>query len=444
VSNFVIHPCLARPLLFFIFCGALIAHRLPGQTLLLKGATVHTVSGQTLSPGQVLLRDGRIAAVGDTVDAGGSTPIDLTGQHLYPGLIALDTGLGLTEIEAVRATADSAEVGDFTPDVVSWVAVNPDSELLPVARANGIAYFEPVPVKGIVSGQSGLMTVDGWTTEEMTLKKPIALHVFWPSMELDISEKTTGKAKPKSLEEQRKERLEKIRTLTDFFAEARAYAKAKDAAEKGQSPPLQRIPAWEAMLPYVRDNFPIMVHADELRQIKAAVAWASTNDFKVIIAGGRDAWMVAGLLAENHIPVIYEDTFTLPTRDTDSYDVHFSAPENLRKAGVTLAFSMGPGAFDAPSVRNLPYSAAQAVAFGLPEEDALKSLTLIPAQLSGVADRLGSIEPGKVATLFSADGNILDIRSHVTHLWIAGKEVSLETRHTRLYEKYRNRPKKTQ
>jgi imidazolonepropionase-like amidohydrolase len=440
----VTHPRLARLLLPFILCAALLAQRLPGQTLLLKGATVHTISGQTLSPGQVLIRDGKIAAVGETVENAGATSIDLTGQHLYPGLIALDSGLGLTEIEAVRATADSTEVGDFTPDVATWVAVNPDSELLPVARANGITYFEPAPVKGIVSGQSGLMTMDGWTTEEMTLKKPVALHVFWPTMELEISEKTTGKAKPKSLEDQRKERLERIRTLTEFFAEAKAYAKAKDAAEKGQSPASQRIPAWEAMLPYVSDQLPIMVHADEIRQIKSASAWAGTNHYKVIIVGGRDAWMAAGQLAENHIPVIYEDTFTLPTRDTESYDVHFSAPEILRKAGVTIAFSMGPSAFDAPSARNLPYAAAQAVAFGLPEEEALKSLTLIPAQLIGVAERLGSIESGKVASLFSADGSILDIRSHVKHVWIAGKEVSLETRHTRLYEKYRNRPKRTQ
>jgi imidazolonepropionase-like amidohydrolase len=186
-----------------------------------------------------------------------------------------------------------------------------------------------------------------------------------------------------------------------------------------------------------------MVHADEIRQIKAAVDWAATNNYKMILAGGRDAWMAASLLAEKHIPVIYAHTFTLPMRDTEPYDVHFSAPEVLHKAGVTVAFTLGPSAFDASSTRNLPYAAAQAVAFGLPETEALKGLTLIPAQLSGVADRLGSIEPGKEATLVAVDGSILDIRPLVKHLWIAGKEVSLETRHTRLYEKYRNRPKKT-
>jgi imidazolonepropionase-like amidohydrolase len=132
---------------------------------------------------------------------------------------------------------------------------------------------------------------------------------------------------------------------------------------------------------------------------------------------------------------------TLPAHDTESYDIHFTAPAVLHKAGVQVSFSLGPDSFDAPLTRNLPYAAAQAVAFGLPAADALKGLTLYPAQLAGAADRLGSIETGKDATLFSADGDILDIRANVKHLWLAGQEVSLESRHTRLYEKYKNRPK---
>src|SRR5439155_25526665 len=140
-----------------------------------------TMSGDTLSPGQVLIEDGKIAAVDKEVSASGARSIDLSGQQLYPGLISLDSVLGLIEIEAVRATADATEVGDYTPDVESWIAVNPDSELLPVARANGIAYFEPVPTGGIISGQSGLLAMSGWTAEVMAVKKPIALHLFWPS-----------------------------------------------------------------------------------------------------------------------------------------------------------------------------------------------------------------------------------------------------------------------
>jgi imidazolonepropionase-like amidohydrolase len=166
-----------------------------------------------------------------------------------------------------------------------------------------------------------------------------------------------------------------------------------------------------------------------------------SNQVKAILAGGRDAWMCADLLATNHIPVIYEGVFVPPARDTESYDVHFRAPEVLHAAGVKFALSLGQGGFAATQERNLPYAAAQAIAFGLPESDALKAITLIPAELAGTAVRLGSIEVGKDATFFICDGNLFDIRSNVKRMWIAGREVSLETRHTRLYEKFRNRPK---
>ena len=439
--------CAASTLLLPLFFVGLVVGLPPGtlaETLRLTGATVHTIAGDTLAPGQVLIRDGKIAAVGRAVSADGAASVDLTGQHLYPGIIALNTVLGLTEISGIRATQDSTEVGeDFTPDVESWIAVNPDSELIPVTRANGITSFEPVPQGHIICGQSALVATAGWTSEQMTLRKPIALHLFWPVMALDttLREKARDKAKWKSLDEQARERRVRLRAIEDFFEEARAYAKAKDAAANGRSPAPAPVPAWEAMLPYVRSELPVVIHADEIRQIKAALAWAGTNSYKVILAGARDAWMAADLLATNRIPVVYGHTYTQPARDTESYDVHFRAPAVLHQAGVQVTFSLGSDSFDAALIRNLPYSAAQAVAFGLPEAEALKGLTLYPAQIAGIADRLGSIEPGKDATLFAADGDILDIRSHVKQMWIAGKPVSLESRHTRLYEKYKNRPR---
>jgi imidazolonepropionase-like amidohydrolase len=415
------------------------------QTIILTGATVHTISGETLSPGQVLIKEGKIAAVGKTVSPEDATAIDLTGQQLYPGLIALDTLLGLTEIAGVRATMDSTEVGEYTPDVESWIAANPDSELVPVTRANGIAYFEPVPQGGLISGQSGLVAVEGWTMEQRAIKKPVALHVFWPRLELDTTPARGRGRGPrtggsKSLDEQAKDRRTKQQALEDFFDEAKAYAKAKAASSAGNAPAPEKTPAWEAMLPYVNGELPIMMHADEVRQIRAAINWAATNHYKIILTGGRDAWMLPELLVEKKIPVIYAHVFTQPSRDTESYDVHFKAPALLHKAGVQVTFSLGAAAMEAPLTRNLPYAAAQAVAFGLPEAEALKGLTLYPAQLAGVADRLGSIEPGKDATLFASDGDILDLRANVKRMWIAGKDISLDSRHTRLYEKYKNRP----
>jgi imidazolonepropionase-like amidohydrolase len=411
------------------------------QSLLLKNATVHPVSGPVLSPGDVLIENGKITQVGH-VDAKADQVVDLTGQHLYPGLLALDTPLGLLEIEEVRATLDLEEVGQFVPEVQSWVAVNPDSELLPVARANGIAYFEPTPEGGMIAGQSGLMVINGWTTEDMTFKKPAALHVYWPGMELNPSGRRgrRRRASGGSVEEQAKERERKIKELADFFADARAYATARDAAHTNGAPDPGLNPPWEAMRPYLQGQLPIMVHADELRQIKAALQWAQTNHLKIVLAGGRDAWKVAGLLASNNVPVIYSQIYGLPS-ESGSYDIQYKAPELLRQAGVKVALSLQDGVDAASLTKNLPYVASQAVAYGLPADEALKAMTLYPAQIMGVDDRLGAIEPGKAATLFACTGDILDLRANVTHLWMAGQEVSLENRHTRLYDKYRNRPK---
>ncbi|MFO1514634.1 MAG: amidohydrolase family protein [Verrucomicrobiota bacterium] len=421
-------------------CLLLAASSAPAQTILFTDAIVHTVANGTITNGGVLVQSNRIAAV---YDFSGGNPVQLkvpgdaqfvklNRQHLYPGLIALNTELGLSEIDAVRATQDAREVGDgYTPEVESWVAVNPDSEMLPVARANGIAYFEPAPQGKVVAGQSALLALTGWTWEQMLVKHPVALHVYWPDGGLDTTpkERSGDPSKWKSLEDQDKERRRKLRELDDFFQEARAYAKARTgtAAE---------VPAWEAMLPYLRGEAPLVIHADDARQIKAAVTWAVTNQLRAVLCGGRDADRVAGLLASNNIPVVYENVFTQPSRDTEPYDVHFAAPGKLHRAGVSVSFCIG----GATNTRNLPYVAAQAVAFGLPEEEALKGLTLYPAQICGVTNRLGSIEPGKDATLFICDGSLFDLRASVKRMWIAGREISLENRQTRLYEKYRNRP----
>ena len=425
--------------IFSLIC--LFAPEALAETLLLKGATIHTVSGATIPAGEVLIREGKISAVGKSVGAGDATVIDLSGLHLFPGMIALNTSLGLKEIGAVRSTVDAREVGEFTPDVQSWIAVNPDSELLPVARANGVACFEPVPQGGVVAGQSGLVALDGWTPEEMTLKKPLALHLYWPQMELNTTPKDQArdKAKWQSLEEQAQEQTAKLRALDDFFKDAQAYAKAKAAAGRGQAEAPTPDPSWEAMLPFVQGERPITVHADEIRQIKAAVAWAVTNGWKIILADARDAWRVADLLATNKVPVVYGHVFSQPARDTDAYDVHFRAPAALQKVGVKVAF--GISLYPDSLVKNLPYEAAQAAAFGLPADEAIKGITLYPAQLAGVQDRLGSIEAGKDDTFFATDGDILDLRANVKRMWIAGKEVSLASRHTRLYEKYQSRPK---
>lgn len=408
------------------------------QTFLLTGAVVHTVSGQTWSPGQVQVKDGTIVAVGDHLPGAAGRVIDLTGLHLYPGIIAAGTTLGLIEIDAVRATMDTTEVGSHTPDVLSWLSVNPDSELLPVARANGITHFEPVPFGGRISGQSSVMALSGWTIENMVVRKLAGLHLEWPSMSLNTApkEESRNKANWKSLKDQAQDRQTTLQTLQEFFDEAEAYAQARRHAPTSTTV----VPVWDAMLPFLEGKMPLMVHAEEVRQIRAAVAWAAQHHYRIVIYGGRDAWMAAELLAQHQIPVVFDHVFTLPPRDTSPYDIHFKAPSILQAAGVKVIFSQG-GRQEAASLRNLPYAAAQAIAFGLPSAEALKGLTLYPAQILGVSDRLGSIEPGKEASLFASDGDILDLRVNVKQLWIAGHEMSLESRHTRLYQKFKSRPR---
>ncbi len=411
------------------------------QPVLYRADIIHTVSGESIANGEMLVNGTRIVSVGkDIADKPeGTLVVDLKSMQLYPGLIAATTSLGLTEINAVRATQDTTEVGEFTPDVEAWISVNPDSELIPVTRANGITHALVVPLGGTVTGTSGLIKLAGWGVEDMTVARGVALHLRWPTMGINTrpKESLNDASKYKSPKEQGKARDKKLKRIDEFFNEAQAYTKARAKGGNG----FKSSPAWDAMLPTLEGKKTIMVHANDLRQIKAALNWAKSRKYQIIIAGARDAWMCAELLAQEKVPVIFDGTFDLPARDTDSYDIHFRAPSILSKAGVQVSLSSKTGSWGTSKLRNLPYAAAQAAAHGLPRADALKSITLHPAQTLGLAKRLGSLEAGKEATFIAVSGDILDIRSNVKRMWIGGREASLESRHTRLYEKYRKRPR---
>jgi imidazolonepropionase-like amidohydrolase len=421
----------ARAATFFVLL--LLSFTAHAETLLLRGATVHTVAKGTLTPGDVLVRDGKIAAVAPRLDEAADRTVDLAGLHLYPGLIGAATDLGLVEIGGVRATVDDRETGDFTPEVESWLSVNPDSELIPVARANGLTHFVPVPQGKLLAGTSGLVATRGWTIEDMLVRRRTAMHLFWPDHSLAIpgpgaSEKT------KPLDEQARERREKVRAIEQFFADAEAWEKRPAGSPV--------VPAWDAMRPVLSGEVPLMIHADGQREIRAVLKWSESRPkLRIVIVGGRDASILAAELAQRNIAVIYSEVFALPPRGSDAYDVQFRAPAVLHAAGVPVAIGAGLEGAGATNQRNLPYFAAQAAAFGLPAGAALAAITLIPAQLHGAGEQLGSIEPGKDASLFAATGDILDIRSEVKRLWISGIEQSLESRHTRLSERYRARPR---
>ena len=393
----------------------------------LVGATVHPVAQPEIPNGIVVFEDGRITAVGSDVDVPeGAVVLDLSGKHVYPGMFDAMTNLGLIEIDSVRATRDQSETGTINPNVRAAVAVNPDSELIPVTRSNGVLLALTAPVGGLIAGRSAIIQLDGWTWEDMTLQDDVGMHLHWPNME-----PVTAWYSEESSAQQRRSRDDALERLRDVFEDARAYQRARE--ERGEAQP--RDLRWEAMLSVLAGEQPVIIEANEVQEIQAAVAFAQQEDLRLIIYGGYDAPQCAELLKKHDVPVIVGSVYRLPLRRSDPYDAPFTVPERLRQAGVKYCIS-GGGKFSASNVRNLPYHAAQAAAFGLPLDEALKSVTLFPAQILGVSDRVGSIEGGKDATLIVTDGDPLETATHVEAAFIRGREVDLSDRHKRLWKKY--------
>ncbi len=405
----------------------------PQQTpIALTGGTIHTLAGETVENGTILFDKGKIVAIGTTVDVPDNCRVvDVTGLHVYPALIAANTVIGLVEIPAVRATRDFAEVGEIKPNVRAEEAINPDSEVIPVTRANGIGLALSVPQGGLISGTSALIMLDGWTWEQMTLKAPVGLHVRWPNMAI-----RRGPRVRKSPAEQQKEIDEKIRKIRQAFADARAYWKAKQAEKQRGVPYHDTDSRWEAMIPVLEGKVPVFVHANSLREIQAAVAWAEEEGIRMVLVGGYDAWRMADVLKEKNIPVIIAGVHRLPLRRWEAYDTPFTVAAKLHNAGVKFCIATEGSPFGAAHERNLPYHAATAAAYGLPAEDALKAVTRYAAEILGVADRVGTLEVGKDATLIVTTGDPLQITTEVKQMYIQGRPIDLSNRHTMLYHKY--------
>ncbi len=398
----------------------------------LFGGTIHPVSGPAIERGTIIFDKGMITAIGNNIDIPqGTEKIDVTGKHVYPGMINSTSNVGISEIDAVRATRDISESGNINPNVRAEVAVNPESELIPVTRANGVTLVNVTPDGGVISGTSALMQLDGWTWEDMTFKAPVGLVVNWPQM-------TTSRSffEQRSEEDQKKARDKALNELRDTFKDARAYLKAKRSESQKGVPSHNTDLRWEAMAPFIDGKAPVLIFGEELQQIQAAVAWAEQEGIKIILVGGYDAPRAAKLLKEKHIPVIVTDTYRTPHRHWESYDMPYTIPKQLLDAGVQFCISATPGS---GNERNLPYQAANASAYGLPKDEALKSVTLYPAQILGIADRAGSLEKGKDATLIVTNGDPLESMSNVEIEFIQGKRISLSSRHTHLYEKYKEK-----
>ena len=415
------------------------------KPVLLTGGKVVTVSGPVHARADVLLVDGRIAQVAPKITPPAvAEVIDVSGKSVYPGLIAAQTQLGLLEIGSARQTNDVAENGPINPNARTQTALNPDSEHLPVTRAAGILTALAVPAEratagarlNLIAGTSTLIRLDGWTWEDLTLRPAVAMHIYWPTMRAErpgAGSGGGGGAAPTRAGDSQ------VRLLEEAFATARAYGQARALGNKQVDTDLR----WEAMQPVLRGEQRVFVHAEEVKQIRAALAFARKQKIAITMVGGIDAWRVAAELKAADVPVIVGGTERLPLRRDDDFEAAYANPARLHAEGVRFCIA-GKGAGDLGHERNLGLYAGRAAAHGLPPEVALRAVTLSAAELLGVEAELGSIDPGKRATVIVTNGDPLEVATQVEMAFIDGARIDLRSRHTQLHDKFNERLRRVQ
>ena len=407
-------------------------------------AKLITLAGAPIEDGTVVIKEGKIAAIGSGVEIpAGAQVIDAKGLQVYPGLFDPITQMGLSEIGAVGSTVDTAETGPVNPDVVAATAVFPSSEHIPVTRASGITEVLAVPGsggfdsfggRGLLAGQASAIHMAGWTIDEMQIKRSVAMVINWPTINTQSFDFSTFTRKQKPFAEAKADYEKQVNQLTEVLDSARHYAQAMG---HGGPSDFERDVKLEALVPVVRGQLPVLVFADRARDIRNAVEYCDKYKLHMILAGGEEAYKVKDLLRSKDIPVILRPVLTYVGEEDDPYDRLLAQPAELVAAGVKIAF----GSFDNSFARRLGQNAANAIAYGLSPEQGLKAVTLNPAQIFGLADQLGTLQVGKTANIIVTNGDPLELTTDVKYLFIRGQLTSLENRHHRLYEKYLNRPK---
>jgi imidazolonepropionase-like amidohydrolase len=403
------------------------------QTIVLRGGTIVPVTSAPIPNGTLIIENGKIKAFG----AAGSVQmptsavvLDASGQFIYPGMIDSGTNVGLVEIDSVAGTVDTTELGDLNANAQAAIALNPHSELIPVTRVNGVTNVVSVPEGGIISGQSALIQMAGWTPKEMIVKAPLAMHIRFPRLRsaplVDVPQDEEAE------KELKKSYTKDVDKLRDILRDAQAYSRATSAKVKR----VDRDLILEALVPVVEGRLPVIMHANLERDIRAAIQFADEFKLKMILAGAQDVARVIPELKSRNIPVLLGPILALPQREDDPYDLLFTNAKTLYDNGIKFAIQTT----EAQNARNLPYHAGSCAAFGLPKDVALKAITIFPAEIFGVADQIGSIEVGKVANVIVTDGDPLEFRTNVKRVFIGGEEISTDSRHTLLYEKFKARP----
>jgi imidazolonepropionase-like amidohydrolase len=443
-----------KSLAILIGC-AMAAWAASNDTFVIRNADVYPVTGAVMKGVSVLVQDGKIADIGPKIVAPKAMRVvDAKGLRVYPGMIDSGTELGLAEIASVRESVDTGELGEFMPQLRALASVNPGSEHFGVVRVNGITSVMTFPSTGgrggggggrggggeqqLIAGQAALIHTDGWTWEDMAIERTAAMQLLFPGIAgrggrggapvpdsvLELISGTAGA----SYTQARRTYEQQISKLNDFFDQARQYQKERAA----HAPDFKTDLKMEAMIPVLEGKVPMAVSASRASAIHDAIAFADKQNIKIVLLQPRELGKAAAELKAKNIPVILGRVLALPQAEDDPYDQAFTLPAEAYKAGVKFAF----GTFDNEFVRNLPFEAATAVAFGLPYDEALKAITINPAQIWGVGNELGSVEKGKWADLVVSTGDLLEIQTGIKHLYIKGKEVELTNKQTRLYEKY--------
>jgi len=397
------------------------------KSILILNAKAHLGTGKIIENSAIGFVNGKITLVTDATTNPPNTDewnkvIDATGKEIYPGFIAPNTQLGLVEINAVRATRDSREVGGFNPNVRAIISYNTDSRVTPTVRTNGVLTAQIVPEGGRISGSSSIVQLDAWNWEDAAYKTDEGIHLNWPSMHT-----RSGWWAAPGPTKKNDDYSEQTAEIKRHFSEANAYTK---------STPESKNLKFEAMRGLYDGSKKLYVHTNSAKAIIEVIQFAKEADLEVVIVGGKEAWLVADELVASETPVILSNTQSLPSNVDDDIDQPFKTPNMLHEKGVLFALSM-EGAWEQ---FNLAFQAGQAVSYGLPYEEAIKALTANTAKIMGIDDRIGTLEAGKDATFFICVGDVLDMRTNkVEQAFIEGREISLDNKFKRLARKYRSK-----
>lgn len=400
------------------------------KPMVLTGATIHVGNGQVIENGVIAFDKGIITALGGAstaVNRAGSDVVDLAGKHIFPGIIAMGSTIGIQEIASVRATLDYEEIGDVNPHIRALVAYNTDSEVIPTLRANGVLLAQAVPQGGIVSGSSSVFNTDGWNWEDAVLKKDDGIWLSWPSYLARSFNPEDFSVSVKKNER----RAATVTALESTFADAKAYTEIANPAVINLR--------MEAMKGLFSGTQNLYVRANYAKDMVDAVKFAQSYGVKkVVIVGGDEALKVASFLKENNVPVVLDAIHRLPSRQDDDVYSQYELPAKLHKAGVKVALTYDDGWW---RVRNLPFLAGTSAGFGeITKEEALQFVTSNPAQIMGIDAKVGTLEKGKLATLIVTQGDIMDMRGNVVeHAFIQGGKVDLDNKQRRLYNKYKEK-----